>query len=743
MKRILILSFSLIFAFQVSVRADEGMWLPILIEQLNIAEMQEMGCELSAQEIFDINNASLKDAIVALDYGNCTGEIISDQGLILTNHHCAYGEIQAHSSVDHDYLVDGFWAKSFEEELPNPGKTATFLIRIEDVTDQIIPFLSDTLSENARYAKVAELGNEIISKATEGTHYEGQVKSMFDHNAYYLFVLETFRDIRLVGAPPSSIGKFGGDVDNWMWPRHTGDFAMYRVYSGPDGKPAEYSEENVPLKPKHHLPISLEGYKEGDFAMIMGYPGSTDRYLTSYGIKELTEVSNPNRIKIRGLKQSIWAEDMNSDDKIRIAYASKYSSSANYWKYSIGQNKGLKRLKVYEKKKATEDRLTAWINEDQARKDKYSEALTLIDEAYKNRRKYRHAIQFMFETIWNGTEIISFTNQTYAFYDLLKNNPDSTEKINAAIEKYKAYADEYFKDYSAKTDQKVYAALLDLYHKDVDPEFHLSLWPTINKKYKGNIEKYAADVFAKTNFASKDKFIALIESKNLKAFDKDPAFQIMLSCEMQYQIIRQSYAVFNENLNKGNRLFMAGLLEMDKDVAYYPNANSTMRITYGTVGDYKARDAVHYSYQTSMKGIIEKYNPEDKANFFNSPQKLLDIYENKDFGPYSEGDMMPVAFTTNNDITGGNSGSPVINGKGHLIGVAFDGNWEAMSGDIAFETELQKCINVDIRYVLLVVDKFAGAQNIIDELTIIEKTEEPVIVEEEVQDEQLEEATVE
>jgi Peptidase S46 len=726
MKRVVVLALSFLFTFQLALRADEGMWLPILLEQLNIAEMQEMGCELTADQIYSINNASLKDAIVALDYGNCTGELISDKGLILTNHHCGYGEIQAHSSVDHDYLADGFWAMSLEEELPNPGKTASFLVRIENVSDQIIPFLNDSLSETERYAKVAELSTGIIDKAIDGTHYEGQVKAMFNHNAYYLFVLETFRDVRLVGAPPSSIGKFGGDVDNWMWPRHTGDFSMFRVYSGPDGKPADYSPENIPFKPKHHLPVSLEGYEEGDFAMILGYPGSTDRYLSSFGIEETIEISNPNRIKIRGLKQSIWGEDMGTDDKIRIAYASKYSRSANYWKYSIGQNKGLKRLKIYDKKKATEDRLVAWMNEDQSRKDKYGEAIPLIENAYKNRRKYRHAYQYMYETMLGGTEIISFVNAALPFYNLLTENPDSLELINNAMTNLIMSADDYFKNYSAKTDQKVLAALLDLYHKDVDKEFHISLWPTITKKYKGDINKYAASVFAKTNFANKDKFVALVSSKNLKAFEKDPAFQLMNSVIMQYVIVQQAYFAINEDLNKGNRLFMAGLLEMDNDVAYAPNANSSMRVTYGKVGDYKARDAVHYSYQTTTNGILEKYDPDDKANFFNSPEKFLDIIKNKDFGPYSEGDMMPVAFTTNNDITGGNSGSPVINGKGHLIGVAFDGNWEAMSGDIAFEHQLQKCINVDIRYVLLVIDKYAGAQNLIDELTIIEKSEEPV-----------------
>ena len=729
MKKIFILFFSLIIVFNFSVKADEGMWLPLLLQKLNIEKMQEMGCKLTAEQIFSLNSSSLKDAIVALDHGSCTGELVSPDGLLLTNHHCGFGEIQEHSSEEHNYLADGFWAMSKEEELSNPGKTVSFLISVENITDQILPKLDNSLAEYARFDMVDSIAEIIINKAIEGNHYEAEVLDMFDNNQYYLFVYETFRDIRLVGAPPSVIGKFGGDIDNWMWPRHTGDFSMFRVYCGPDGKPADYSTENVPYHPKHYLPVSLEGYKKGDFAMILGYPGSTDRYLTSYGIKELLEISNPNRIKIRGKKQEIWAEDMAANSKIRIQYASKYAGSSNYWKYSIGQNKGLKKLNVYGKKQELENRFTEWMNTDQARKDKYKNALSLIDEAYKERGPYRHAFQFLLETMMYGTEIVSMATEAMPLYRVLKHTPDSTAQINNIIEDIKANSTAFFKDYNPSTDQKVLAAMLELYDNNVDKKYHPAIYDVIHGKYKGDYNKYAAFVFAKSAFTNATKLEALLAKPSTKALEKDPAFSLMLTIINKYSGIRDKYFAVSENINKGDRLFAQGLLEMDNKKALYPNANSTMRVTYGAVGDYDPRDAVHYDYQTTMKGIVEKTNPDDKPNYFNTPQKLLDIYNSKDFGIYGENGVMPVAFTTNNDITGGNSGSPVINAKGHLIGIAFDGNWEAMSGDIAFETELQKCINVDIRYVLLVIDKIGGAKHLIDEMTIIEKTTEPAVEE--------------
>ncbi|RLD61915.1 MAG: serine protease [Bacteroidetes bacterium] len=728
---------SLFFSF--SLKADEGMWLPILLEKYNIGTMTKMGLKLSAEDIYSINHSSIKDAILALDHGSCTAEVVSPDGLLLTNHHCGYGEIQAHSSTEHDYLTDGFWARSREEELANPGKTASFLIRVEDVTERIISQLNDTMPEARREAVVDSIAKVIEKAATDSTFYNAKVNGMFKGNYYYLFVYETFKDIRLVGAPPESIGKFGSDTDNWMWPRHTGDFSMFRIYCSPDGKPAEYSEENVPFHPKHHLPISLKGVKNGDFAMILGYPGSTQRFLTSWGVKETIEQENPNRIKIRGKKQSIWKEDMSTSDKIRIQYSSKYARSSNYWKYSIGENKGLKRLKVYEQKQKLEARFTDWVNLDPQRKEKYGEALNLIEEAYKNSEKYNNAVQYLYETMIGGTEVVRFAMKGGQLNHLLNNSPDSTNLINAGVEKLKAQAKDFFKDYSVTTDKKVFVALINMYYQDVPKEFHPDFYNLINKKFKGSVEKFADYLYKKSIFVDQNRLNAFLSKPNKKVIAKDPAYIMMKSVINKYREIYAASKEFNSQLYKGERLFEAGLLEMDKNKAFYPDANSTMRLTYGKVGDYYPKDAVHYDYYTTLKGVMEKEDPNNHE--FVVKQKLKDLYNAKDYGQYGDADgTLHLCFITDNDITGGNSGSPVINGEGQLIGIAFDSNWEGMSSDVAFDKEYVKCVNVDIRYVLFVIDKFAGATNLIDEMTIV--TEETPAVEENAEQVQ-EPATVE
>lgn len=700
--------------------ADEGMWLLSLLNK-NYEEMKAKGFQLTPQDIYDVNNASLKDAIAGLGHSRmpfgffCTGEIISSQGLMLTNHHCGFEAIQQHSSVDHDYLKDGFWAMNFDEELPNEDLCVSFLVEMRDVTDQVLAEVSDTMSEKARRKAIKKAISQIEKEASENSEYGVSVKSMLHDNQYFLFIYETFYDVRLVGAPPSSIGKFGGDTDNWMWPRHTGDFSIFRVYCGPDGKPAPYSKDNIPYTPKHHLPVSLAGVQKDDFSMVMGFPGSTERYLTSYGIEEALEVTNPAVVKIRTKKLEMMKNGMNQSDRIRIQYASKYAQTANYWKYFIGQSKGLKRLKVYEQKKALEDQVAEWINQDPERQKKYGEALTLIADYFKNNREGALANQYVMEALLQGGEVVMFPIQTTQFASLLESPADNKELIEQTAEMLKESAHEFFKDYNSEIDKNVAKELLKMYKEDVPAERQLDIFAEIDKKFKGDIDKFVDEVFKKSIFVDEQRFIAFLDKPTYKVLVNDWAYKLTKSVIGQYM---QMMGGSKGDLSRGMRLFVAALMEMQKDKLFYPDANSTIRLTYGQVGDYKPMDAVHYDYFTTIEGIMEKEDPSNDE--FVVPEKLKELYKNKDFGQYADKDgKLHVCFTTNNDITGGNSGSPVINGKGELIGTAFDGNWEAMSGDIAFEHNLQKCINCDIRYVLFVIDKLGGAKRLIDEMTLV------------------------
>ena len=721
MKKISLILITLLLSIQFSVQADEGMWLLSLLTKMNL---NKKGLVLSTADIYSINHSSIKDAVVGLGSANnplrfyCTAEIVSDQGLILTNHHCGFGAIQSHSTPEHDYLTDGFWAMNKNEELINKGTVASILVRMEDVSDYILPKLNESMSEKDRYSKIKELSDKLIEKAIEGSHYLANVKSMYDGNKFYLFVYETFKDIRLVGAPPSAIGKFGGDTDNWMWPRHTGDFSMFRIYAGSDGKPAEYNEKNRAYSPKYHFPISLKGEQMDDFAMVMGYPGSTDRYMTSYGIKDKLSVEYPARISLRGKKLEIMKQEMNKSKKVEIQYASKYARVSNYWKYFIGQSRGLKRLAVYDKKKKYEQELQNWINADKTRIDKYGDALKMIEEAYAEKSILNKSLQYFYEGL-RGVEISSFPrNAYYILYPLLKDKNTSKDEIAKAVSRLREISDKYYKDYDQTTDKKMLAAIFTMFVDNVDPQYFPEIITKINKKCKGNFAKYADKLFSKSIFADKNKFEAFLKNPSLKKLEKDPAFKLYLSIDEKTKELRTAISPSATKLEKGRRLFMAAMLEKEKNKTFYPNANSTPRLTYGYVGNYKPADAIRYSYFTTIDGIMEKEDPNSEE--FIVPAKLKKLYKNKDYGQYADKDKnLHVCFTSNNDITGGNSGSPVINANGELIGIAFDGNWEAMSGDIAFEPQLQKCINVDIRYVLFIIDKYAGATNLIDEMTLL------------------------
>jgi len=713
MKKLFTLFLGISLIFSTTARADEGMWLLPLIQKLNIGKMTELGLQLTAEDIYSINQSSIKDAIVIFG-GGCTGEIVSPQGLLLTNHHCGYGAIQSHSSVDHDYLTDGFWAMSLDEELATPGLAVTFLNYIQDVTERINAKLNSNMTEAERAQAIRDESRKIQTEIAADDFTRVQVQPFFGGNQFFLLVYTIYRDVRLVGAPPSAVGKFGADTDNWMWPRQTGDFSIFRVYMSPDGKPAAYAPENVPLAPKHYLPVSMKGVTEGDFAMVMGYPGGTTRYMTSYEVEDVLSITHPNRIKIRGVRQELMLEDMLADAKVRIQYSSKYSGSTNYWKFSIGQSQGLKRLKVKDDKKALEDQFAAWIAMDPQLQAKYGEAVKLIKTSLEAQAPFNHASQYMAECLTRGIEIFSLANQFSRMEELL--NKGDMEQAKKMAEQVKRNLDGFYKDYSAPTDQKIAAAMLKLFAEDVAPQYHPDIYAFIQKKFKGDYKKFADAMFATSIFADQNKLMAFLDNPSKKVLSKDLALMAAKSVFAKAGELRNEMGRFSTDLAKGQRLYMAGLMEMQPDRVFYPDANFTMRMTYGSVLSYDPMDAVHYKYFTTLDGVMEKEDPNNWE--FVVPAKLKELYEAKDYGPYGEGDVMKVCFITNNDITGGNSGSPVINAKGELIGLAFDGNWEAMSGDIAFEPDLQRCINVDIRYVLFIMDKYAGAKHLIDEMTL-------------------------
>jgi len=697
-----------------AARADEGMWLLPLLDKLNIGTMTEMGLKLTAEDIYSINKASMKDAIVIFG-GGCTGEIVSPEGLLLTNHHCGYGQIQNHSTVEHDYLTNGFWAMTRDEELANPGLSVTFLVRIEDVTARMLSKVTPEMTEAARAEALNAERAAITLEATKGTGYRAQVSSFYGGNQFFTLIYEIYSDVRLVGTPPNSVGKYGHDTDNWMWPRHTGDFSVFRVYMSPDGKPAEYSKDNVPLKPKHFLPVSIKNLQKDDFAMVMGYPGGTTRFMTSYEVDEAMKITNANRVKIRGEKQDIWMTDMMADQKVNIQYSSKFAGSSNYWKFSIGQNEGLERLRTAATKAAFEADFMKWVNADKARVEKYGNALTLIKTAIEGRAEKYNAQQYLNETFRSSCELITFSGQFTALEDAIKEG--NTDRVKDITGRALMNLDAFYGDYNYPTDIKTTKAMFKLYKADIDPKFRPDIYAFIDKKFKGDIDRYVDDLFARSMFVSPEKLKAFLAKPDLKTLQKDPALVASKSISAVGRTLQQELAAFNADLSKGQRTYLAGVMEYAPDKTLYPDANFTMRLTYGKVQDYYPQDAVHYNWYTTLDGVIQKYKPADYE--FDLPQRLIDLYNKKEFGRYASPEgYMPVCFITNNDITGGNSGSPVINGNGELIGLAFDGNWEAMTGNIAFEPDLQRCICVDIRYVLWIIDVYSGAGHLLKEMDI-------------------------
>lgn len=704
MKKIISLVLISVFSISISI-AKEGMWLPMLLKSLNESDMQSMGLKLSAEDIYSVNQSSLKDAIVSFG-GFCTGEVISDQGLILTNHHCGYGQIQSHSSVENDYLTNGYWAMTNKEELQNPGLTATFIVRMEDVTDVVLEGIEPTMTDADQQKMISEKIKILTKEATEGTHYEAYVKPFFYGNEYYMFITETFKDIRLVGAPPSSIGKFGGDTDNWMWPRHTGDFSMFRIYANKDNKPAEYSEDNVPFKPRNFLPISMNGIRKGDFTMVFGFPGRTQEYLTSYAISQIKNEINPKQIEIRRIALDIMDKHMKADAKVRIQYASKYASIANYWKKWIGENNGLEKAGAIDKKREQEKAFM----EATAGNTSFEDLMNQFRHRYKTIEPYAIARSYFIEIPYRKIELFSIAA---AFRGVLEAEDVSQEKIDAL----KKSVEKHFKDYDSDTDLELAIALLAKYKADLDSKFV----PNFYSKIGSNDVAFYQKIYQKSLFNSKEKLLAMLNnfsSSSAKKLKKDMAYQMMTQFFQIYNdAIRPEYSRLNNEIDSLSKIYVKGLRDFVPG-KYYPDANSTLRLAYGQVDNYKPRDAVKYDYFTDTEGILEKYNPEHVD--FDLPEKLVELIEKKDYGQYADDDgYMHVCFTASNHTTGGNSGSPVINGKGELIGLNFDRNWEGTMSDINYDVEQCRNIAVDIRYVLFIVDKFAGAGHLVKEMKLV------------------------
>ncbi len=703
------------------LRADEGMWIPLLIEKYNIRLMQEKGFKLTAEDIYSVNKACMKDAVVQFG-GGCTGEVISADGLLITNHHCGYSQIQKHSTLEHDYLTNGFWAMSRNEELPNPGLSVTFLKRIEDVTDKVMEGTSDGMTDDERDKIISSNISEITKNATAGTGYSAFVRPFYMGKQYFLFVNESFRDIRLVGAPPSAIGKFGGETDNWIWPRHTGDFSLFRIYAGKDNKPAEYSKDNIPYKPAYHFPISLRGVREGDFTMVFGYPGTTSEYVPSYHIEMVKDYLNPKMIAIRTKKIEIMEDAMKTDPLIRIQYSAKKAGIANSWKKWIGESQGLEKMSTAGKKREYESRLTKWINSDANLKLKYGNILPAYKELYAGLDEYNIVYNFTNDVFFSyGAEAVGFARNIKALSELVKNKADA-DQISAMKMNLLASGKAFFQNYNLATDKKLFIAVMTMYGENIDQKWLAPSYLRLKNSCKGDFSSVTDKLFAKTIFSDENRFNAFVKGFNESSVSKlvkDPFFILATDVsDFLAANVRPELARLNREIQKLNSAYMTAQMEFDKEKVFYPDANSTLRITYGTVKGYFSKDAVYFTPYTTLKGIIEKDNPE--IYDYDVPEKLRQLYRTRDYGRYAVDGEVPVCFIANNHTTGGNSGSPVINADGQLIGVNFDRAWEGVASDLAFNPEQSRNISLDIRYALFLIDKFAGAGYLLNEMTIIE-----------------------
>ncbi|WP_288205169.1 S46 family peptidase [uncultured Parabacteroides sp.] len=719
MKRILLSL--LAAALSLPAVADEGMWLLPLLKQQKFPEMQALGLKLQDYDIYSPDSASLKDAVVIFG-GGCTGEIVSPDGLLLTNHHCGYGQIQQHSTLEHDYLTDGFWATTRDQELPNPGLTVTFIDKIEDVTDYVKAELEkDTDPNSMNFLSPKYLNG--LAKTRVGEKFlqdnpgtEVEIKAFYGGNVYYMFTKKIYSDIRLVGAPPSSIGKFGADTDNWMWPRHTGDFSVFRVYADANGNPAEYAETNVPLHPKRWFKISIKGVEEDDYAMMMGFPGRTNKYYTSWEVAERRDIDNAVRINVRNLRQEVMLDEMLKDPSVRIQYASKYAGSTNAYKNAIGSNWAIKKRNFEQVKKEEQDRLIAW-SQDNDESD-YPEALSTIEQIVSDRKDLRFRSWMLDEAILRGIEFTKVPSDIQTVSEALKGKDRSEQQKQVRLLEmaYHRFAD---KDYAPEVDKKIAKVMLKEYRRLVPAKSQPAYFTLIDKKFKGDVDRFVDYLFDKSIYGSEENFDKFKTRPSVKALEEDPMILFAKSVQEEKSNLNAALADFDAGYAIAHRMYVKGLLAMYQDKANFPDANFSLRLTYGQVKGYSPRDADYYSCQTTLDGVMEK---EDSTNWeFVVPARLKELYAAKDFGRYGMPDgKMPVAFSATTHSTGGNSGSPVLNANGELIGINFDRNWEGVGGDIQYLPDYQRSIIVDIRYVLFLIDKYAGAGYLLEEMDLVE-----------------------